>query len=424
MASLARELSRRTLRRFPMLFGMREAVGIGLQALRAYKLRAGLTVLGVVMGIMTVIGMSSVVAGLNASMAAQIQGLGASVIFIRPQQPGENLSAEERRRRRGITAREVKAIAERCSAVKEMSPIEPLFGNVVKYGNERAQGAQIFGTTAAYETVHDLYVSKGRFLSDIDVERGARVAVIGAEIADTLFPYVDPLDKELTIDGRKFRVVGVMERKGKFLFINRDNIIVVPMGSVQRKDERFNFIVADVKPVSTAELENAVEQVRETLRRERKLRFWEKDNFGVFTQDTLTDLYRKITGGIYMVMIAISSIGLLVGGVGVMNIMLVSVTERTREIGVRKALGATRRDIRWQFLTEAMTLTGVGGVLGVLVGGLVAVLVNALSPFPAVLQPFWVILGFGTSVVTGLVFGLWPAVKAARLDPIDALRYE
>jgi putative ABC transport system permease protein len=424
MASLARTLSQRTLRRFPVLFGMREAVGIGLQALRAYKLRAGLTVLGVVMGIMTVIGMSSVVAGLNASMAAQIQGLGASVIFIRPQQPGENLSAEERRRRKGITQREVKAIAERCRLVEAMAPMEPLFGNVVKYGNERAQGAQIFGTTGAYETVHEVYVSKGRFLTDIDVSRSARVAVIGAEIADTLFPNVEPVDKELTIDGRRFRVIGVMERKGKFLFINRDNIIVVPMGSVQRKDDRFNFLVADAKPVSTADLENAVEQIRETLRRERKLRFWDKDNFGVFTQDTLTDLYRSITGGIYMVMIAISTVGLIVGGVGVMNIMLVSVTERTREIGIRKALGATRRDIRWQFLTEAMTLTGVGGVLGVVVGGLVTLLVNTLSPYPAVLQPVWVILGFGTSVATGLVFGLWPALKAARLDPIAALRYE
>jgi putative ABC transport system permease protein len=424
MASLLRDLSRRTLRRFPVLFGMREAVGIGLQALRAYKLRAGLTVLGVVMGIMTVIGMSSVVAGLNASMAAQIQGLGASVIFIRPSQPGENLSAEERRRRKGVTAREVKAIAERCPSVEAMAPMEPLFGNVVKYGNERAQGAQIFGTTAAYETVHEVYVSKGRFLSEIDVGRAARVAVIGAEIADTLFPYVEPVDKELTVDGRKFRVIGVMERKGKFLFVNRDNIIVVPMGSVQRKDDRFNFLVADAKPVSPDQLEDAVEQIRETLRRERKLRFWDRDNFGVFTQDTLTDLYRKITGGIYMVMIAISTVGLIVGGVGVMNIMLVSVTERTREIGIRKALGATRRDIRWQFLTEAMTLTGVGGVLGVLVGGVVAAVVNALSPFPAVLQPLWVILGFATSVVTGLVFGLWPALKAARLDPITALRYE
>jgi putative ABC transport system permease protein len=414
----------RSLRRNPLLFAMGEAVSLGLDAIRAYKMRASLTILGVVMGIMTVIGMSSIVAGLNASMAKQIEGLGSSVIFIRPRAPGENITMEEARRRRALTLAEIQAIGARCPDCRAISPIELNVANVIKYGNERVRDSQIFGTTAAYETVHDLYVSKGRFISDQDVSRGSKVAVIGADIADALFPFVDPIDKEMIMDGARFRVVGVIERKGKFLFMSRDNVIVVPVGSMQKKDPRFNFIVADVKPVAAARLDYAIDQVRDALRRERKLRFWEKDNFGIFTQDTLTDLYRSITGGIYMVMIAISSIGLLVGGVGVMNIMLVSVTERTREIGVRKALGATRRDLLWQFLTEAMTLTGVGGVLGILIGGGIAWLVNAFSPFPAVLQPAWVAIGFLTAVGVGLTFGLWPAAKAARLDPIEALRYE
>jgi putative ABC transport system permease protein len=183
-------------------------------------------------------------------------------------------------------------------------------------------------------------------------------------------------------------------------------------------------MMADVLPLSPGHIEAAVDQTREAMRRYRKLKYMQKDNFGIFGQDTLTDLYRQITGGIYMVMIAISSIGLLVGGVGVMNIMLVSVTERTREIGVRKALGATKRDILWQFLTEAMTLTGAGGVIGILIGALAAFLINTFSPFPAVIQPMWVILAFTTSMAIGLTFGLWPAAKAARLDPIEALRYE
>jgi putative ABC transport system permease protein len=417
-------LSARIATRYPILFGMREAVFMGLAAIRAYKMRAGLTILGVVMGIMTVIGMSSVVAGLNASMAKQIEDLGSSAIFIRPAAPGENLTIEERRRRRALTLAEIDAIAQRSPDVKAVSPIELNAASMIKYGNERVRNAQIFGSTPAYETVHDLYVEKGRFLSESDVSRGTKVAVIGAEIADALFPYVDPIDKELSIDGIRFRVIGVIERKGKFLFISRDNVIIVPIGSMQKKDPRFNFIVADVKPVSAARIDAAMDQTRDALRRARKLRFWQKDNFGIFTQDTLTDLYRQITGGIYMVMIAISSIGLVVGGVGVMNIMLVTVTERTREIGVRKALGAKRRDVLWQFLTEAMTLTGVGGVLGIVVGGGIAWLVNAFSPFPAVLQPLWVVIGFVTAVGTGLAFGLWPAAKAARLDPIEALRYE
>jgi putative ABC transport system permease protein len=272
--------------------------------------------------------------------------------------------------------------------------------------------------------VHDVYVDKGRFLSNTDVNRGARVAVIGSEIAETLFPHVDPLDKEIMIDGLRFRVIGVIERKGKFLGMNRDQVILLPLGSTGKRDAFFNFLLADVKAVSANQMDVAVDQVREILRRQRKLKFLVKDNFMIFSQDTLTDLYKQITGGIYMVMIAISSIGLVVGGVGVMNIMLVSVTERTREIGVRKALGAKKRDIRWQFLTEAMTLTATGGILGILIGGGVAWLVNAFSPFPAVLQPFWVVAAFGTSLVVGLTFGLWPAVKAARLDPIEALRYE
>ena len=193
--------------------------------------------------------------------------------------------------------------------------------------------------------------------------------VIGSDIADALFPFVDPVGKDISLDGKRVTVIGVLEHKGKFLFRSLDNIVLVPVNSIQKQDRRFNFMMADVKPVNPGEITNAIDQTREAMRRYRKLKYMQKDNFGIFGQDTLTDLYRQITGGIYMVMIAISTIGLLVGGVGVMNIMLVSVTERTREIGVRKALGATRRDIRWQFLTEAMTLTGVGGVLGVLIGG-------------------------------------------------------
>jgi len=216
----------------------------------------------------------------------------------------------------------------------------------------------------------------------------------------------------------------VLERKGKFLWQSMDNMLLIPVNSLVKKDQRFNFMVADLKPRSPAQIDQAIDQVRGAMRRYRKLRYLEQDNFAIFAQDTLTEIYRQITGGIYMVMIAVSCIGLLVGGVGVMNIMLVSVTERTREIGVRKALGATRRDIRWQFLTEAMTLTGAGGLIGVAFGGGVSLLINAFSPFPAVVQPVWVTIAFATAVTVGLVFGLWPAAKAARLDPIEALRYE
>jgi putative ABC transport system permease protein len=396
---------------------------MGFAALRAYKMRAALTILGVVMGIMTVTGMSAIVAGLNDSMARQILSLGSSVVFIRPFTPGENLSEEEWRRRKGLTRSEIEAIRAR-PAVGLLTAMEPLAVETVKYGNEKVQQTRAFGVDQNYEVVHEVWAEKGRFISETDVARASRVAVLGAAVAETLFPFVDPLDKEIMVDGRRFRVIGVVQKMGKFLFFDRDNMILVPLGAVQKRDPRFNFMVADFKPVAPEKLETAIEQTRETLRRSRKLKYLDKDNFGIFGQDSFTDLYRKVTGGIYLVMIAISSIGLLVGGVGVMNIMLVSVTERTREIGVRKALGARRRDILWQFLTEAMTLTLVGGILGILIGALAAFLINTFSPFPAVIQTTWVLVALVVSLVVGLTFGLWPAAKASRLDPIEALRYE
>jgi putative ABC transport system permease protein len=418
-----RKLGRRITTRWPILFAISEAVSLGFQAIRAYKMRAGLTILGVVMGIMTVTGMSSIVAGLNRSMARQIESLGSSVVFVRPWGPGDNMTPEEFRRRKGLVPPEVELIASR-PAVRYIAPLEVVSTSMIKAGSEKLQNVQVIGTTPAYEQVHDLYVEKGRFISETEVDRGSKVAVLGAEVADALFPFVEPVGKDLFIDGRRFEVIGVSQRMGKFLFINRDNFILVPLGCLQKRDPRFNFLIANVKPVSPERMEDAIEETREVLRRYRKLKYLERDNFTIFSQETFTDLYRQLTGGIYVVMIAISSIGLVVGGVGVMNIMLVSVTERTREIGVRKALGAKRRDILWQFLTEAMTLTAVGGILGILIGGGLAFLINAFSPFPAVVQPTWVLVAFAVSVGVGLTFGLWPAAKAARLDPIEALRYE
>jgi putative ABC transport system permease protein len=417
-------IARAAAAKWPKLSGVREAIGMGLAALLAYKMRAALTILGVVMGIMTVTGMSSIVAGLNRNMASQIEGFGTAVIFVRPFGPGENLSQEQRRRRKGLSETEVEALTTRCQSCAAVAPLELPNVQTIKYGREKIQSAQLIGTTGAYEIVHDAFAERGRFISPSDVSRGAHVAVIGTEVAETLFPYLDPIDKEITLDGIRFRVIGVMERKGKFLNFNRDNVILIPLGAVGKRDPNFSFLLADVKAASPAQMERAQDEIREILRRQRKLKFVQKDTFMMFTQDTLTNLYNQLTGGIYVVMIAISSIGLVVGGVGVMNIMLVSVTERTREIGVRKALGARKRDILWQFLTEAMTLTAVGGLLGIAIGGGVAWLVDKFSPFPAVIQPTWVVVAFVTSVVTGLTFGLWPAAKAARLDPIEALRYE
>ncbi|MEO5761187.1 MAG: ABC transporter permease [Vicinamibacteria bacterium] len=406
------------------IFAFWESIKMGFASLVAYKMRAALTILGVVMGIMTVTGVSAIIAGLNKSLSSQLDQLGSAFISIRPFAPGENASSEERRRRKLLTDEEVKAIRD-LPLVSEVSPLAFVRADLIKYKDLRVSAAQVFGTTPDYEGVHNIFVERGRFFNESETSRAAQVAVIGPDIVDAVFPGVDPLDKELSIDGRKFRVIGVTEKRGKFLFFSRDNVLLVPIKSLPSS----NFMglegyAADIKAVSPEQVLQAEEQIRETLRRKRRLRFFAKDTFAVFTQDAITELYNQVTGGIYMVMIAISCIGLVVGGVGVMNIMLVSVTERTREIGIRKALGAKRRDILWQFLTEAMTLTGVGGILGIAIGGGLASLINALSPFPAAFQPQWVAAAFISSLFVGLFFGLWPAWKAAKLDPIEALRYE
>jgi putative ABC transport system permease protein len=383
---------RRFASRHHVLLGVWEAMGMGLQGIRAYKMRAFLTILGVVMGIMTVTGMSSIVAGLNASMARQIATLGSSTIFIRPFRLGEHPSDEDIRKAKGVTLDEAALIAAR-PAVESIAPLQIIFAESVKYGPERARDITLLGTTEAYEEVHDTFVSRGRFISRLDVSRGTKVVVLGADIVDALFPYLDPIDKIITIDGRRFRVVGVLERKGKFLWQSLDNLVLVPVNSLEKKNQRFNFMVADLK--------------LHDLRPGHPDRDLPADHRGDLPGDDrhLLDRSPRRRGGRHEHHARVG---------------------HRAEIGIRKALGATKRDILWQFLTEAMTLTGTGGLIGIVIGGGAAFLINTFSPFPAVIQPTWVTIAFGTAIAVGLTFGLglWPAAKAAGLDPIEALRYE
>jgi len=393
---------------------------LAVRAIRRNVLRSFLTILGVVIGVASVIVMVTLGDGATQSVKDQMQSLGANLLTVRPGMrmgPGRDEALAP-----NFKQADVDALAEQVGSVKAVVPNASSMATVVYQAKNWQTTVQ--GSTAAYFQTNNWRLASGRFFSETESKSHAPLAVIGVDIVEALFPSVDPVGKEIMIDNRRYDVVGIMERKGKFLGHSRDNLILIPLGSFESHPADFNYMALDLIPTATEKIDDAIEQVREVLRRHRRLRFWQTDNFGIWTQDTLTDLYRRLTGGIYLVMIAISCIGLVVGGVGVMNIMLVSVTERTREIGVRKALGATKRDVRWQFLTEAMTLTGLGGTIGVLVGALVAWAVNLLSPFPAALQPAWVLIAFLSSVGVGLTFGLWPAVKAARLDPIEALRYE
>jgi putative ABC transport system permease protein len=415
---------------------MSEILLLALDSLRKNKLRSFLTVLGVVIGVATVIGMSSIISGLNNSIASQIQDLGSNLIFVQriPPTVGGRLPPEVLNRKK-LTLDDAKAIGE-LPVVQAVAPVLQYFAvNMnaksfsVRYRDRTAKNTIFIGATPEVAVVMNLRLTSGRWINEADHKHNANVVVLGHDTAETIFPVnVDPVDKDVEIEGQPFRVIGVLEKRKDALQGGanpNDNVAEMPIGTFWRlHPEQKDFMFA-VKTYTQDEVPRAIDQIEALLRTRRGVPPNKENDFAISTQDTFLDLWSQISSGIFTVMLTISSIALVVGGVGVMNIMLVSVTERTREIGVRKAIGATQRNILTQFLFEAMVLTAVGGVLGIIVGGAIAVIIRTLAPFlPASVSMFWVAVGFSTAVGTGLVFGLYPAYRAAILSPIEALRYE
>ena len=415
---------------------MNEILLLALDSLRKNKLRSFLTVLGVVIGVATVIGMSSIISGLNGNISAQIEDLGSNLIFVTRMPPtiGGRIPPEMFNRKM-MTLEDAEAIEE-LSLVQAVAPIVQYydiaaFANSisVRYRDRTARNTIVQGTTPRSQTVMNLQLAAGRWINEADQNHKANVAVLGHDTAETIFPAnVDPIGKEVDVQGNVFRVIGVLEKRKDSLTAGanpNDNVAAMPVGTFWKLHPAQKDFMFVVKPVSQEAMPRAMQQIEQAMRIRRGIGSNKENDFSISTQDTFTDLWSQISGGIFTVMLAISSIALVVGGVGVMNIMLVSVTERTREIGIRKAIGATQRDILTQFLFEAMTLTAVGGVIGILVGSGVALLIRTFVPFlPAAVSLFWVGVGFMTSVGTGLIFGMYPAYRAAILSPIEALRYE
>ncbi len=411
---------------------LREIIQMALDSLRANKLRSFLTVLGIMIGVTTVIGMVSIIQGLNRTFLQELESVGSDIIVISKYEPGVvrvGPRAEAERKRKNLTFEDAQAIQEECSLVKAVAVevfVDPTLDLPVKYQSRQSEETIIIGMNEKFPEVLSVYRPKrGRFLITPDIIHSSPVCVLGFDVAETLFPHQDPLGKDIRIGPEKFRVVGVLERRGSIFGQSRDNFVGLPITTLMKY---FPYDPANLEmiavPRSHADYQEAMEQIISLLRQRRKVGFGQPNDFAIYSQETIINLYNQITGAAYLVMIVISSIGLLVGGIGVMNIMLVSVKERTREIGIRKAIGARAADISRQFLTEAVVLTCFGGVLGLGLGFLVALIVKTATPLPASVTLWSVGLGLGVSAGVGLFFGLWPAKKAANLDPIVCLRYE
>ena len=412
----------------------RESVKMALDTVRANKLRSGLTILGIVIGVATVITISSVITGLNNRVNDWVTSMGSNVFWVFHMPLIGVRPTTEMLARKKLTLDDVIALRTLPHVVAADGTYQHVnqafhVGDVdVKYNGKKVSGAFLAGSTAELESVSELTMKEGRFWTDDEDQRHAHVCVVAHDTAEELFGDSDPIGKDVNVASSLFTVIGVLEKRKQPFGSGKnpgDNGVFFPLGVFhslypELKDMYISVKYDDPKNKSLVE-----EEIREMLRIRRKVRVDKPDDFEIFGPDAISRLWTQLTGGLVLFMIAVSSVGLMVGGVGVMNIMLVSVTERTREIGVRKAIGATRQALLMQFTTEAVTLCAFGGIFGILVGAVLTWIIYFLPiGLPATMSTVWVVTGFSVSCAIGLIFGIYPAWKAAHLDPIEALRYE
>jgi putative ABC transport system permease protein len=409
-----------------------ETLRMALDNVRAHKFRSFLTVLGVVIGVWVVIVVASILTGLRNNIILFVEEYGTNNIYAFHLTTGPRVGGHDRteRMRKPLTPEDGDAILAHCSAVEDVGYdgfIEWRFDKTLTYEGQTYKQANLQGVNADYGTATNVLIREGRFINEMDDRHRVDCMVIGHEVAEALFPNkVRIVGSQVLLGGRPFEVVGVAEkRKGGFFGENEEDYAVyIPYRTLRKLSPRSEYLLLIIRAKS-GQLRTALDQVEETLRRQRGVKYNEPNNFDLNTADRFIEQFDSITAMVGLIAIAISSVGLLVGGIGVMNIMLVSVTERTQEIGVRKAIGARRRDIVTQFLLEAMTLTFLGGIVGILLAIACSQIIIMLFPSLPASIPLWaVISGITVSVAVGLIFGVWPARKASRLDPIECLRYE
>ena len=401
-----------------------EAVGIALSSLRANRLRSLLTLLGIVIGVMAVIAVVSIISGLNDYVAGKIFNLGPDVVTVTRMSPVITSLDEfiEGQKRKSLYLSDMAAIRVACANCKSVGASVNARARV-KFGRDYLD-SEIRGFTAEMPALRGYELQAGRFLTEYDVEHARNVVVIGTDIVDNLFPFVDPIGKTLIVDDRPFEVIGVTTKQGSVLGQSQDNWVTIPITLHQKMYGARRSVNIYAKALDEAHVAAAESEIRLTLRARRHLSYEAKDDFALNTNDNFLQIWANISRAFFAVTIGIASISLIVGGIVVMNIMLVSVTERTREIGIRKAAGARRNDILTQFLVESSTLALIGGMIGVCFGASIALAVSTFTPLPASIKWWAVVLGLTVSTTVGLFFGIYPAKKAANLDPIVALRYE
>ncbi len=404
-----------------------EAIRIALLSLWANKLRSVLTLLGVVIGVAAVIAVVTFVNGINGYVAEKIFNLGANSFLI-SKQPNVITDVDdfiEANKHKDLTMDEYRAVAEGCSACKEVGASLRSFNGKVVYGTQNSTDTWIRGWTPSMARIYDLDLVAGRMLNESDENSASSVVIIGQDIRENLLEGIDPLGKEIRVNGRVFRIVGVGKKEGKTLGQSRDNYVIMPIATWLKTYGSHNSVTIWGKAYDAgATFDQAVDQARVILRSRRHDRVGEKDTFVIESNASFLSIWSDLSGTFFIVMIVIASISLIVGGIVIMNIMLVSVTERTREIGIRKALGARPRDVLRQFLIESITLALVGGFLGIVGGVGIAKLVTLLIGMPSAIELWAIFAGLAVSAGVGVFFGVYPARKAAKLDPIVALRFE
>ncbi len=403
---------------------IRESTFMALESIRANKFRAFLTMLGIIIGVSAIIGIQTLISGLNQSVEEELSVLGAGTFYVQKFGAFSNPHDEKYRNRKNITFAQVKAVENKATLVSIVSPTVYLFG-VVKNKDKKTNPDVIFyGANEFWQVANSYYVEDGRFLTAQDVQRRSNVCALGQDVVEKLFPFTDPIGREVRLEGRRFTVTGIFEEKGQVIGQSQDNYVVLPITTFEKYFGKKRSVEFAVKAKNPKRMVAAIDQVTGILRAERKVSPGKDNDFEILTKDSLLETYNNITQNFFRGTLLIVGMAFLVGGIGIMNIMLVSVTERTKEIGIRKAVGASRREIMGQFITESIILSGVGGIIGVILGVGIGNILGMVINWPATVPVGVALLVFLFSAAVGLFFGIYPALKASKLNPIEALGYE